>query len=322
MSGFEAVIGVVASGAGLASLSIQLTESAFKLKRIYDAAKDAPRAISDMVADLDTMAMALRQLEQQCQRGYSAEALLTRCVAACKTRAAEIQRLVDKMEASMKRHPKTGRLYSAFKQRDVKELLDNLERAKTTLGLAHTIYHAEEQRQRDQQHADILALYAGIMTGHAGRPQELGLLPQNSSSPQRYYHETIPASQNNPAIDVTCLSTDEETSASAQLDVANRRGPAVDGKGRRGNAKPYFRGNIRLPNYFSRRVFGFALTQAQWGWSLQLHTHNLVPLNSPIFKYCARGNLAGVRRLLDKGMASPLDVSEWGLTLLDVSRHC
>ena len=98
MSGIEAVFGVVASGAGLISLSIQLAENAVKLKRIYDAAKDAPRAISSLVTDLETMAMALRQIEQHRQQGYSAEALLTRCITGCKRSVAEIQRLVDKME--------------------------------------------------------------------------------------------------------------------------------------------------------------------------------------------------------------------------------
>ncbi|KAJ9609961.1 hypothetical protein H2200_006291 [Cladophialophora chaetospira] len=316
MSGIEAVLGAVASGAGIISLSIQLAESALKLKRIYDAAKDAPRAISDIIDDLDTMAVALQQLEEHRQPSYSSEALLARCIDRCKKCAAVIQRLVDKMEDSMKRHPKSGRLYSAFKQRDVKELLDSLERAKTSLQIAHTIYHAEEQRQRDRQHADALALYAEIMTGYAGRSQ-LALLHQHSSWPQHSNHQTIPGSENTSTIHRTHVRVKDGSSENAQLDVAARPVSAVKMNGRRGNTKTCFRANVRLPAWLSNQIFGFALTQAQWGWTLHLHTYNCIPANSPIFNYCRKGNLAGVRRLIESGRASPLDVYGSNWTLLD-----
>jgi hypothetical protein len=63
MSGVEAILGMAASGAGLVSLGIQLGESAVKLRRIYHAAKDAPRTVSRLVFGLETMAMALQELE-------------------------------------------------------------------------------------------------------------------------------------------------------------------------------------------------------------------------------------------------------------------
>jgi len=63
-SGAEAIVGLVAAGAGLASLVIQLGESATKLRKLYYAAKNAPRTIARLAFDLDTMALTFRELEK------------------------------------------------------------------------------------------------------------------------------------------------------------------------------------------------------------------------------------------------------------------
>jgi len=51
----EVVLGVVASGAGLASLAIQLFESAKKLKSFRDVVKNAPDLLDELILDLETM---------------------------------------------------------------------------------------------------------------------------------------------------------------------------------------------------------------------------------------------------------------------------
>ena len=134
MSGFEAVLGVVSAGAGLVSLSIQLGESAMKLKRIYHAAKDAPATIQTLLLDLETMALALEQLEHHRQHDGHHEKLMTRCMGRCQQCTQDVQQVVDKLEQSLMKHSRLrGRLYSAFKERDVKDLLEDLERAKSSL---------------------------------------------------------------------------------------------------------------------------------------------------------------------------------------------
>lgn len=64
MSGVDVILGVVAGGAGLASLSMQLAESANKLKRLYHSMKDAPSTLKEIADEIEIMSLSLRHLEQ------------------------------------------------------------------------------------------------------------------------------------------------------------------------------------------------------------------------------------------------------------------
>jgi hypothetical protein len=67
MSGAEVILGVVAGGAGLASLSIQLAESAVKLKRLYHSMKDAPETLKEIADEIKIMSLSLKHLERHRQ---------------------------------------------------------------------------------------------------------------------------------------------------------------------------------------------------------------------------------------------------------------
>lgn len=162
MSGLDPVAGI----AGLVSLGIQLGESALKLRRLFHAIKDAPRTLSRVAFALETIAIALRQLERQDQQtarhGHSI--LLERCVGECRRWTAEIKQLVSRMEACMIRNPKVGgKIYAALKQRDVQELLVELDQARSSLKLSYMMYLAEEQRRRDQAYVDTLAAHGTLL---------------------------------------------------------------------------------------------------------------------------------------------------------------
>jgi hypothetical protein len=108
MSGAEAIFGVISGGAGLLSLGIQLSESAVKLKRIFYAAKNAPQTISRHVFSLETMALALQELEQHRRHDAHSGALLARCIMGCRESTFQIQQLVDKMEHYMTAYDRVG----------------------------------------------------------------------------------------------------------------------------------------------------------------------------------------------------------------------
>ncbi|EXJ67483.1 uncharacterized protein A1O5_09496 [Cladophialophora psammophila CBS 110553] len=335
MSGVEAVFGIAASGAGLLSLSIQLFESAAKLKRIYHAARDAPRTISRLLFGLETMAMALRQLEQYRQQRTASDALLARCIAECELHTSDIRELIDKMDDRLSKAAKIGgRLYAAFKHRDVKELLDGLEKAKSSLELAYMMYLSEEQRRRDQAYTDMLALHGTLINGlqtpfSAGNDrlvQQLTLLGQSSAlSPQYSSMITSPTRSNTTTAIEPTAARFREIEATKGLDVlVIDRARGV----KRKNDKPRFRATFRFPRWLIARVFDFAVTQTQWGWSVHLQTFNDVPYHSPIFHYCRNGNLEGIRRLIESGEATPLDAIYDGfsglggrLTVIEVSTH-
>ncbi len=146
--------------------------------------------------------MALQQIEQSRQQGFSADALLARCITGCQTSTAEIRRLVDKMEDYVKTHSKLGRLYSAFRDRHVQTLLNRLEQAKRSLQLAYTLYRAEEEERRYKEHSSMLAqqcallhgLQGHFLAGHASLSQQLSLLPRHNLSPIPAGNDMIPGS--------------------------------------------------------------------------------------------------------------------------------
>ncbi|KIW97503.1 uncharacterized protein Z519_01087 [Cladophialophora bantiana CBS 173.52] len=331
MSGVEGVFGIAASGAGLLSLSIQLFESAAKLQRIYHAARDAPRTISRLLFGLETMAMALRQLEQYRQQRTASDALLARCIVECELHICEIRQLIDKMDDRLSKAAKiSGRLYAAFKHRDVKELLDGLEKAKSSLELAYMMYLNEELRRRDQAYADMLAPHGALINGlqaqisaaNASLLQQLTLLTQSSTlSPHHRPIMISPAQTNIGSGPIAARAGEiEMTKGSDVLAIDQAKGA----KGK--NTKPRLRATFRFPRWLTARVFDFAVTQAQWGWSIHLQTFHNVPHDSPIFHYCRNGSLEGIRRLIESGKATPLDaiydgysgVGGW-LTVIEVA---
>jgi hypothetical protein len=334
MSGVEAIFGLAASAAGLVSLGIQLGESAAKLGRIYHAAKDAPRTVSRLVFGLETMAMALRELEYHRQQSGHSGALLARCITECQQSTAEIQRLVDKMEGYLTKYARIGgKVYAAFKECDMKELLEDLEKAKSSLELAYMIYLAEEQRRRDQAHGNVLSLHgtllqglqAQVSAGNASISQQLTLLSQFSTS-QRQPYTIISEAQTTTASELMSLrshdfDTAEKSDGLERVSRCNHSLPARQGK--RKNSKTRFRASFQLPTWLCRRVWELTVAHAQCRWSMHLRTYNITPDDSPIFHYCTSGDLAKVQRLIESGEATPLDVAmhpsgDW-LTLLEVS---
>lgn len=134
------LLGVISGAGGLASLSMQLLESAKKLKQMYDSSKNAPETIEDLVFDLETMSLALRELERHRQHDSHNVQLLDRCIDKCRRSTAKIQELVEKMERYLTRFRGVGRMYTAFKEQDAEKLLHDLEQAKGSLSLAYQIY--------------------------------------------------------------------------------------------------------------------------------------------------------------------------------------
>jgi len=134
------IFAAVASGAGLVSLAIQLLESSQKLKGLYSAAKDAPNNVKDLCFDLETLSLQLRQLEQHRQHDHLDTELLNRCIAQCERRTAKVSDVVDDMTRYIRRSVAFGKLYAAFKEPEVGRLLDELERAKSSLSLTYISY--------------------------------------------------------------------------------------------------------------------------------------------------------------------------------------
>jgi len=134
------IFGVVASGAGLLSLSIQLLESAQRLKGFYNASKNASQAVADLSFDLHTMSLSLRQLESHRRGDMLGDELLGRCITTCIRMIGKIESAMSKMEHQLQRSRKVGRMYAAFKEPEMRKLLEEMEQAKSSMLFAYVSY--------------------------------------------------------------------------------------------------------------------------------------------------------------------------------------
>jgi hypothetical protein len=134
------IFAAVASGAGLLSLAIQLLESSRKLKGFYDTSKDAPQAVADLSFELETMSLSLHQLEKHRRADTLDDSLLDRCVITCTRMTAKVEAAIAKMEHLLKRFRGVGMVYSAFKEPEMRKLLEELEHAKSSMLFAYMSY--------------------------------------------------------------------------------------------------------------------------------------------------------------------------------------
>jgi hypothetical protein len=134
------IFGAVASGAGLASLALQLVDTAQKLKTLYNAVKDAPHTVEELTFELETMSLSLLQLASHRNTNVAGDELLGRCVVTCTRAVKKITGAVAKIECLIQRGRIGGRLYMAFKQPEIRELLEELERAKSSMSFAYMSY--------------------------------------------------------------------------------------------------------------------------------------------------------------------------------------
>jgi hypothetical protein len=131
------IFAAVASVAGLLSLAIQLLESSRKLKGFYNTSRDAPQAVADLSFELETMPLSLRQLEKH---RLLDDQLLGRCVVTCTRMTAKVEAAIAKMDHLLKRSRGVGMLYTAFKESEMRKLLEELEYAKSSMLFAYMSY--------------------------------------------------------------------------------------------------------------------------------------------------------------------------------------
>ncbi|KAH7325537.1 hypothetical protein B0I35DRAFT_115196 [Stachybotrys elegans] len=316
MSGAETIVGIVGSGAGLLSLSIQLGESVMKLKRIYDAAKELPKNISKIILGLETIQIALQMLEQQRQQSGHSGVLLVRCILQCQQSSDEIQQLVDELQAKLSKHKKFGRMLNTFlRNPKVQDLLDKLATAMNSLEFAYMIYLVDQQSRLNQaqaqysasQGAQLQSLQNQVAQMDANIIREITLLKEQSNT-----KHILPAHRalgtRNTCSKINAVST-INNSKELELDHEKNHPWSSDSpKSKRKEMK--FRVQLRLPSWICSSIWNLAIIRSQNSWCLNMQSYNMVPADSKIFYHCRRGNLGEIRRMFMSGEASPLDVAQ------------
>jgi hypothetical protein len=318
MSGAEVILGVVAGGAGLASLSIQLAESAIKLKRLYHSMRNAPETLKEIADEIKLMSLSLELLERHRQSESHGADLLDRCIENCRSYTTKITLLTEKIAQKIDNASLTGRLYASMRERDLEKLLSDLARARSALHLAVDLYYRAEKERRRRLKENDAVIQKDQMAVFLKAFQAL---QETQAVMMRQHEPLIQYPRVREVHEIDDGLEGEEDGRESEIHDEQLQDPSTHRRHRRRNIAdtPAFRLRFKLPALFSSRVWEIARINAEQGWDLQYRTYNVRPFDSPIFQCCKRGDLEGVKLLLQKGEASLLDVTPTGESLITVS---
>lgn len=135
------ILGVVAGGAGLASLAIQLGENAHKLKKFYHNYKGAPEFLENVSFELETFALTLTRLERDRQSfDLLDDRIVDRCIQICRRACNEVQSAIDRLEAAAVKSARKGKLMAAMDRSSMMERRRELDSARNSLAFAYQLY--------------------------------------------------------------------------------------------------------------------------------------------------------------------------------------
>ncbi|KAF2718487.1 hypothetical protein K431DRAFT_274766 [Polychaeton citri CBS 116435] len=135
------IAGVVASGAGLISLSLQLVESVAKLRCLIQGLRNAPESLEEAVDEIEILAQILRQIEEdRVAHSSQPSPLINSCVLLCQRSTEKLVSRTQKLDQAMKRSRLGGRFVFILQEGELDKLCCALERAKSTLVIAHQMY--------------------------------------------------------------------------------------------------------------------------------------------------------------------------------------
>lgn len=301
------VVGLVSAGAGLASLALQLMETAIKLKALVHAYKDAPQTLESLVFEIETFSLILLELERDRQaHDTSAGDLIARCVLLCQWGVERVRTSINRLERIIRRGKLFGQLVTALEGKEVFQIFQELERAKSTLGLAHGIYLESRRKKDSHQSLSASMDMRGMMV------QQQSIIESQTRDIRELRNDFRRLATTVTATDISRTIADRQASKRCC-----RRSTMTDKSFRAGEKPPV----LKISAWLISKIWQISLGKTHAGWDLKLRAWNVRPTNAHIFELCTQGDLLGVQRLIAAGEASYYDIDENGITLLNVSSY-
>lgn len=172
---------------GVVSFGVQLAESVQKVKRFYNAVKDAPDRLADIIDEIESLSDILTEMERD-RASYATELgpKMQRCVATCRRAVDKFSTYADSLESRMKRHGRRGSVKFATKSEDIEGVISRLESSKSNLVLAYMLYReavADKRAIQMQQQLETIAVAQTLLL----RPSPVVLatpdIPSNHTQP-------------------------------------------------------------------------------------------------------------------------------------------
>jgi hypothetical protein len=143
------VVGVVASGISIGSLTVHIATSISKLKSFWDNIQEAPEDITSLIEEISDLHELLADIEDDQRRNPISSLLLdgtvsSRCLEHCKRAADRLSELVDKISMDIQSSSRVKRKWVAAKvvlKRDrLEKYRSKMERTIRLMTLSYQCY--------------------------------------------------------------------------------------------------------------------------------------------------------------------------------------
>jgi hypothetical protein len=275
--------GVAAGAIGVVSLSIQLAESLHKVKSFYESVKNAPPQVAELIEEIEIMQDMLGDLETGSQGASLASTpTMRRCIKVAGSTTQRFTTFATELQTRIKTSRYRGGIRFALSRDDIKQMLAQLERTKSSLNLAYSLY---QQATAEDRHAALIRAV---------------------SSSQGTTVETAPTVKvASPTQDITTLTHGERQISQRKL-VAG---------------KTLFK--MTTPGWLSSTICQLEMKRSIAGLNIFMRTYGILPHDAPVFEACRKGDVVGMRRLFDSGLASPYDKTGfWTLLAVSTTPRC
>jgi hypothetical protein len=273
------VFGVAAGAIGVVSLSIQLAESLHKVKSFYQSVKNAPPQVADLIEEIEIMQDILGDLETGSQGASVASTpTMRRCMKVADGATKRFTTFATELQTRIKKSKYRGGIKFALSRDDIKQMLDQLERTKSSLGLAYSLY---QQATAEDRHAALIQAVSSSQGTAVQTTQAVKVLL--------------------PTKDITGLTHGGRQLSQRQL----------------ATGKMLFK--LTTPDWLSSTICQLEVRRPIMGLKVFMRIYGIVPYEAPVFEACRRGDVVGMQRLFDSGLASPFDRNNYGESLWEVS---
>ena len=220
------------------------------------------------------------------------------CIENCPSNTTKIILLTEKISQKIENASLRGRSCALTRERDLEKLLSDLARARSALHLAVDLYYRAEKERRRRLKENDAVIQKDQMAVFLKAFQAL---QETQAVMMRQHEPLIQYPRVREVHEIDDGSEGEEDGYESEIQDEQRQETSEHRRHRGRNIAetPTFRLRFKLPALFSSRVWEIARVAAEQGFDIKYRTYNVRSLDSPIFECCRRGDLEGVKRLLE-----------------------
>ncbi|KAK4892785.1 hypothetical protein LTR27_008699 [Elasticomyces elasticus] len=289
-----ALVASITGVAGFATLAMQLGQGLVKLKELHKKLGDAPEPLNHAILSIMTIQTQLQMVQTSTMSSghYTLERVTVDApFELCQRSIRKVNVIIDNIERGWKKSERFGKLMVTMKDREMRELLQQLAREQSMLSLAVQCCAEIDHNASLVAFQNVVDRLDRIEVAHR-RPMT------NSAIAVATQHLAVQPDSDGSSI-TTLTDTYGRRSRNPQ-DV---------------QPKEF---TLRLRFWSHTEVYSMSTSYAFRTWAVTLRTYNIVPIGSGILQACRNGDLAAVRAMIAEGRGSPLDQDAYDNTTLMV----